>query len=138
MLVCDIDNFKSYNDNYGHQSGDDALRAVAQTVASFCRQNDVAIRYGGEEFLLVLFNRSLESVNDIGNRILKQVYELNIPHEESEYKRVTISIGAAIKDSKSSLQPRACFELADQRLYIAKRNGRNQLIDQSKSMQLEG
>lgn len=138
MLVCDIDNFKSYNDNYGHQSGDDALRAVAQTIASFCRQNDVAIRYGGEEFLLVLFNRSLESINDIGNRILEQVYELNIPHEESEYKRVTISIGAAVKDSKSCLQPRACFELADQRLYIAKRNGRNQLIDQRKSMQLEG
>ncbi len=138
MLVCDIDNFKSYNDCYGHQSGDDALRAVAQTIAGFCRQNDVAIRYGGEEFLLVLFNRSQESINDIGNRILEQVYDLDIPHKESEYKRVTISVGAAIKDDKSSLQPRACFELADQRLYIAKRNGRNQLIDQSKSMQLEG
>lgn len=138
MLVCDIDNFKSYNDCYGHQMGDDALRAVAQSIASFCRQNDVAIRYGGEEFLLILLNRSEDAVKDIAKRILQRVYDLNIPHKESEYKRVTVSMGIAIKDDISSLQPRACFELADQRLYIAKRNGRNQLVDQSKSMQLEG
>ena len=138
MLVCDIDNFKTYNDCYGHQSGDEALRAVAQTMASFGRQNDVAIRYGGEEFLLVLFNRDHEEVSEIGRSIIKHVYELNIPHQESEFARVTVSIGIASKEENSSLHPRACFELADQRLYIAKRNGRNQLVDRSKSMQLEG
>ena len=138
MLVCDIDNFKTYNDCYGHQSGDEALRAVAQTMASFGRQNDVAIRYGGEEFLLVLFNRDHEEVSEIGRSIIKHVYELNIPHQESEFARVTVSIGIASKEENSNLHPRACFELADQRLYIAKRNGRNQLVDRSKSMQLEG
>lgn len=138
MLVCDIDNFKAYNDNYGHQSGDDALRAVAQTIASFCHQKDVAIRYGGEEFLLVLFNRTYEEANEVGRRIIQQVYELNIAHKHSEFKRVTLSIGTANKDEELAVNPSACFELADQRLYIAKRNGRNQLVDHSKTMELEG
>lgn len=138
MLVCDIDNFKAYNDCYGHQSGDDALRAVAQAIAGFCHQKDLAIRYGGEEFLLVLFNRNDAEIRDIGQGIIKQVYDLNIAHKTSDYKRVTVSIGTAIKEEELVVHPRACFELADQRLYIAKRNGRNQLIDQSTSMQLEG
>ena len=138
MLVCDIDNFKAYNDSYGHQSGDDALRAVAQTIASFCQHKDVALRYGGEEFLLVLFDRNDEEVSDIGQRIINQAYDLNILHKTSEFKRVTISIGVAIKGEPLVTHPRSCFELADQRLYMAKRNGRNQLIDQSTPLELEG
>ncbi|WP_063339188.1 MULTISPECIES: GGDEF domain-containing protein [unclassified Marinomonas] len=138
MLVCDIDNFKAYNDSYGHQSGDDALRAVAQTIASFCQHKDVALRYGGEEFLLVLFDRSPEGASDIAQRIINQVHDLNIIHKTSEFQRVTVSIGVAIKDEPTVTHPRACFELADQRLYIAKRSGRNQLIDQSTSLELEG
>ena len=138
MIVCDIDNFKSFNDCYGHQKGDEALKAVAQVVASVCQQSDVAIRYGGEEFLLVLFNRSEDEIRELGLGLVAQVQGLNIPHKGSDFKCVTMSIGVALKEEVSVFQPRACFELADQRLYIAKRNGRNQLIDQSKSMELEG
>jgi diguanylate cyclase (GGDEF)-like protein len=111
---------------------------VAQTIASFCQHKDVALRYGGEEFLLVLFDRSPEDVSDIAQRIINQVHDLNIIHKTSEFKRVTVSIGVAIKDEPTVTHPRACFELADQRLYIAKRSGRNQLIDQSTSLELEG
>src|SRR5246127_1218964 len=79
LLLIDVDHFKAYNDRYGHQAGDHALRRVAQVVQRFARRPlDIAARYGGEEFVLALFDLSSESIRDIAEQLRKSIHALSI------------------------------------------------------------
>jgi two-component system, chemotaxis family, response regulator WspR len=95
--MCDIDNFKNYNDYYGHQAGDDCLKAVAGVLAKRCkRAGDLAARYGGEEFTMVFPDTVISSAQILAEEIRLSVEQLQIKHEDSlTGDHVTISIGAA-------------------------------------------
>ena len=127
LVMIDIDCFKLYNDNYGHQAGDATLKAVAETIAETTqRPGDMAARYGGEEFVIVLPSTDQDGVKVIVNSLFDNINRLKIKHEFSTIsKYITISAGiATIKPTKTS-KPEQLIERADKALYKAKDNGRN-------------
>jgi diguanylate cyclase (GGDEF)-like protein len=128
LLVCDIDQFKAYNDNYGHQQGDMCLQQVAACLKQNLSRNiDWIARYGGEEFVVVLPDTDLNGAVHVAERLIKAVENLGIIHEYSSLNKVvTLSIGAA--SSVSADNARKLFELADQNLYRAKQQGRNRVV----------
>jgi len=128
LILCDIDFFKLYNDNYGHQAGDQCLYQVAQAINGILRRPaDLAARYGGEEFVLILPDTDIEGACHVSERILNKIQQLEILHEHSTVeKHITLSLGvASIVPTHESL-PESLLEKADKALYEAKRKGRNQ------------
>jgi diguanylate cyclase (GGDEF)-like protein len=127
LLMIDVDHFKPYNDHYGHQAGDAALRRVAQVVQSFARRPlDIAARYGGEEFVLALFDLTSEHVRDISEQLRLAIQALRIAHERSPTAGVvTASIGVALVSPRQGRSPAGAVQLADEALFSAKRSGRN-------------
>jgi diguanylate cyclase (GGDEF)-like protein len=127
LLLIDVDHFKAYNDRYGHQAGDQALRRVAQVVQGFARRPlDIAARYGGEEFVLALFDLSADNVREMADQLRKSIHALNITHEDSATAQfVTASIGVAIVGPRMGRSPEGAVQIADEALYSAKRSGRN-------------
>ena len=127
LLLIDVDHFKAYNDRYGHQAGDEALRRVAQVVQGFARRPlDIAARYGGEEFVLGLFDLSADNVREMTDQLRKSIHALNIRHEDSPTAMyVTASIGVAIVGPRIGRSPEGAVQVADEALYSAKRSGRN-------------
>ena len=129
VVLIDIDHFKTYNDYYGHQAGDQALRQVAQTVQKLVRRpEDILTRYGGEEFAAILYDVNGEQAREIAERIRSAVAELNIEHRASRTSsRVTISIGVAVVAPSADRTACGAVQLADQALYEAKVQGRNRV-----------
>src|SRR6266436_403767 len=130
VLLADIDCFKDYNDRYGHQAGDECLRAVAVSLSQCARRPlDFVARYGGEEFAVVLYEASREYVAEVLTRIQRSIAELNIPHEASKVaSRLTVSIGAAFVLPAANRTLEGLIQLADEALYCAKEEGRNRVI----------
>lgn len=131
LLLLDIDHFKEYNDCYGHQAGDDCLRAVAGSLdRALRRSSDLAARYGGEEFVIVLPETDAEGARNVAENVLEIVRGLGIEHARSQTaSRVTISIGVAMaipaRDDDSGWKK--LLGSADAALYQAKDNGRNRI-----------
>jgi diguanylate cyclase (GGDEF)-like protein len=134
LLLADIDHFKAFNDRYGHQAGDEAMKAVAGTLSRFARRPlDLAARYGGEEFAIILFDTGREHAARIGEEILEAVRKLGIPHQDSGAAPVlTISLGIACVVPAARRSWAGVVQLADQALYAAKDGGRNraELLEQ--------
>jgi diguanylate cyclase (GGDEF)-like protein len=130
VLLADIDCFKDYNDRYGHQAGDECLRAVAVSLSQCARRPlDFVARYGGEEFAVVLYEASREYVAEVLTRIQRSIAELNIPHDASRVaSRLTVSIGAAFILPTSNRTHEGLIQLADEALYSAKEQGRNRVV----------
>ena len=127
LVVLDIDHFKLVNDTYGHGTGDDVLRAIAQQVRSAIREGDVACRYGGEE-LVVLIPECPADVAAVRAEGLRAAIEACIPETGGAGpQRVTASIGVAAYPTHG-LDPAALFRAADKALYRAKRQGRNRVV----------
>jgi len=127
LVMMDIDNFKLFNDQYGHQAGDVCLRAVAGQVARAApRAGDLAARYGGEEFVLVLGETDADGARWVAENIRQHVTELGIPHVTPS-RRVTISCGVASVVPQSDLSLDALLRSADHALYQAKAAGRDQV-----------
>ena len=130
ILLLDIDYFKIYNDLYGHQAGDDCLRAVAQAISrSAKRPFDFCARYGGEEFILVLYGPPREYFASLPEQLRRDVMELRIEHEGSDVSDVvTVSIGVALADPGSGRSLAGAIQTADEALYEAKQSGRNCVV----------
>ncbi|WP_413285168.1 diguanylate cyclase domain-containing protein [Vibrio sp. MA40-2] len=128
VMLCDIDYFKNYNDNYGHQQGDSTLQKVAQSFQGvLTRASDCVARYGGEEFAFILPDTDRTSAQVLANNIHNAVKELQIEHEFSLVSdRITLSLGAISIEPSHKDTPEQIIELADQALYLAKKQGRNQ------------
>jgi diguanylate cyclase (GGDEF)-like protein/PAS domain S-box-containing protein len=127
VVMVDVDAYKSFNDRYGHQAGDNCLRTVAQTIASSAeRPSDVVARYGGEEFGLILKNTDQQGALVVAERIRQDVENLRIPHAASGPGIVTISLGVAVQRAGNGGDGSGLVEAADRALYTAKRRGRNQ------------
>ncbi|NGZ05772.1 MAG: diguanylate cyclase [Magnetococcales bacterium] len=129
VLLMDIDFFKLFNDHYGHAQGDHCLKEVATAITrALPRTMDLAARYGGEEFACVLPETNLPGGQAVAERILNAVRSLAIPHAQSKTaEHVTMSIGIASMTPTLGKQPLDLINQADQALYQAKRNGRNQI-----------
>jgi diguanylate cyclase (GGDEF)-like protein len=126
LLLADIDHFKAVNDKYGHPTGDEVLRRVADTLArTFVRRQDLVCRYGGEEFAIVLVETDSKSVEMLANRLLDALRRLEVSHGSSRIK-VTVSIGMA--ELGRGETPLAWLERADRALYDAKQSGRDRLV----------
>lgn len=130
IVVADIDHFKLYNDCYGHRMGDGCIRAVADVVAdSPNRPLDMVARYGGEEFVIVLYDPTAGFLETFARGICRKVTDLNIDHKASETTPVvSLSIGAAITEAAGHVNPDHLIRQADDALYEAKNQGRNQAI----------
>ena len=128
LAMCDIDRFKAYNDTHGHQAGDQALRAVAATIAQEVRGGDSVYRYGGEEFLLILPEQTLDTASVAVERVRSAVERLAIPQPAAEPgDRLTLSAGIAAFDPGEAPTAEELLQRADAALYRAKAAGRNQL-----------
>jgi len=127
LLMVDIDCFKKYNDTYGHDAGDICLQTVANTLAHcITRGEDFVARFGGEEFAVVLPNTDEDGARLIAERMLKRIYECNIPHARSDVTEfVTVSIGGTTCAVKYSHTESDFIKSADEALYKSKHDGRN-------------
>jgi diguanylate cyclase len=128
LLMADIDHFKTFNDQYGHLTGDQVLRLVALAVKQNVKGRDVAARYGGEEFVIALPNTSLQSAITVADHIRRAVMTKELMRRSNGERlgRVTLSIGVAALRPDDTAQ--LLIERADNCLYAAKRNGRNRVI----------
>jgi diguanylate cyclase len=128
LLMADIDHFKSFNDQYGHLTGDQVLRLVALAIKQNVKGQDTAARYGGEEFIIALPNTALQSAVTVAEHIRHAVMTKELMRRSNGERlgRVTISIGAAMLRPDESTQ--FLIERADKCLYVAKRHGRNRVI----------
>jgi diguanylate cyclase (GGDEF)-like protein len=130
LAIVDVDDFKAYNDAYGHTRGDDCLRAVAHQLAVVARRpGDVVARYGGEEFAIVLPETDGEAMHAQMQRLLAGVESLNLGHARSRCAdHVTISIGSVSVTASPAGHATEVVEAADRLLYKAKENGRNRVV----------
>lgn len=129
LIICDIDNFKSYNDHYGHERGDHCLRKVAQQIENTLkRPSDFCARFGGEEFAVLLPGTSLDNAQHVAEEIRKNVEQLEIPHETAQSSKiVTISLGVATFEGDDAPSRDTLLYQADKAMYKAKKNGRNRV-----------
>ncbi len=129
ILLLDIDHFKLFNDRYGHLEGDACLVKVGRLTGVLGQRSaDLAARWGGEEFAIVLYNVSLASAADMAEKLRTQVLEMAIPNQDSPVSRyVTISIGLAVGMPRAGGSPEELFAAADAALYSAKQEGRNRV-----------
>jgi diguanylate cyclase (GGDEF)-like protein len=127
VIMLDIDYFKGFNDRFGHQAGDKALRSVAQTLsATLRRPEDFVARYGGEEFVVVLPSTNRSGAERVARKIQDAIHEANIPYPGSPLSdRITVSLGISTFSPQTDLHIDSGLFSADQALYQAKRSGRN-------------
>jgi len=133
LLMTDVDNFKTFNDKYGHLTGDQVLRLVAISVKQNVKAGDIAARYGGEEFMVALPSTPLQHAIMIADQIRNAVMTKELMKRSSGERlgRVTISIGVAVLRPNDT--PQSLLERADACLYAAKRNGRNCVIGENEA-----
>jgi len=129
FILIDIDYFKKYNDLYGHLAGDSCLKKVAKVLKrELSRPVDLACRYGGEEFCLILPDTDTDGASFVAKKIQNAVEQLNIPHSENEGKnRVTFSAGIVTEIPEKNLSMEKLIVKADQALYQSKDSGRDQV-----------
>ena len=131
LLLIDVDFFKPFNDNYGHQAGDECLIKVAKAINTSASRStdDLAARYGGEEFAVILQATDLDGGKAVAEKIQSAINELHIRHEYSKVGAcVTASIGIALMDVKNDSAPDEVIKRADLALYEAKERGRNSIV----------
>ena len=133
VLLADIDHFKRVNDTHGHAAGDDVLKAVALRLSQLLRHGDVAARFGGEEFLVILKETDAEGAMVVAEKIRASVEALTVPI----VGRVTLSIGCAVAVEGRELSA-ALVKRADDALYEAKSRGRNRVCAHERAPAVAG
>ncbi|UXD87028.1 GGDEF domain-containing protein [Thalassolituus hydrocarboniclasticus] len=129
LIMVDIDNFKDYNDYYGHQQGDHCLQSIARNMASFCqRPGDLCARYGGEEFIIILPDTTQGEAAYMAEKIRESIVALAIPHEASPPAVATISAGVVSMVPTAENSSDDLLRIADRMLYQAKEKGRNCVV----------
>jgi diguanylate cyclase (GGDEF)-like protein len=129
LLMIDIDHFKGYNDEWGHQVGDSALRSVAHVIQGFARRPlDLAARYGGDEFVVILYDLAFSHAQYLAERLRESVQNLAHEAEILTGPEVTVSVGVGFAVPSTCRSTDAVVRLADEALYEAKSAGRNRVI----------
>lgn len=129
VLMFDIDHFKQYNDHYGHQAGDECLKQVAGILDQvFHRTTDIVARFGGEEFVVVLFDTDQNAAMSLAEEVRNSIMEAAIEHSKSEHNIVTICGGVATMNHRTPIKnPEKLISFADDALYRSKELGRNRI-----------
>jgi diguanylate cyclase (GGDEF)-like protein/PAS domain S-box-containing protein len=128
LLMLDVDLFKLYNDAYGHQRGDNCLKQIAEACMDIVsRPGDLVARFGGEEFVVVLPNTDSKGALQVANEICESLRSCGLPHTDSPFGIITISIGCATLVPQADRYASDLIAIADHALYTAKHNGRNQV-----------
>ena len=126
MIILDIDYFKRINDNYGHPVGDIAIKLVAQKCQQSIRGEDLCARWGGEEFIVVVYDALIDKAKHVANRIREKIAEISLPVDNDKFQ-ITVSVGIAqYQDTDQNLDQ--IVSRADKALYRAKNNGRNRIV----------
>jgi two-component system cell cycle response regulator len=129
-VMFDIDHFKLVNDTYGHGTGDKVLKGISAITLAACRQEDALVRYGGEEFLIILFHTSRSGAHTFAERLRAQTADHAFRDNEQTI-RITLSAGVACHpEDEGTREAHAMIGLADQRLYAAKRASRNRVVSE--------
>ncbi|NYH18852.1 diguanylate cyclase (GGDEF)-like protein [Paraburkholderia bryophila] len=129
MLLIDVDHFKGFNDLYGHSAGDDALVAVAYRISqSIRRPGDIAARFGGEEFTVLLPNTDIDGAARIAEKILASIRALQLRHVASTHEFLSVSIGVACTVGHQFPNLRSLVNASDVAMYEAKNSGRNRVV----------
>ncbi|PKL23121.1 MAG: hypothetical protein CVV47_16585 [Spirochaetae bacterium HGW-Spirochaetae-3] len=128
IIIADVDHFKAFNDSNGHQAGDIALREVASQFQSGVRKTDMVIRYGGEEFLAILPGADKASAISTADKIRILLEKKGVPLPSGKIQMLTASFGVASYPEDGIDEYQAIFKRADERLYKAKRSGRNTVV----------
>lgn len=128
LALLDVDYFKRYNDRYGHQAGDDALKEITDVISAGIRNHDRLYRYGGEELLLLLPDTPAEEAAVVVQRLIDALSRKHIPHEDSPLGYLTISAGLAGMPPGDGEYGNHLIAAADRALYDAKDSGRNRMV----------
>ena len=120
LILIDVDDFKKYNDDFGHKAGDKVLQDIANIITDTVRGNDIAARYGGEEFVIILPDIHINEAKDIAENIRKNVSEHNFGH-----RKMTISVG--VSEYSQNINLKLLVENADKAMYHAKNSGKNKV-----------
>ena len=131
MCIFDIDDFKHYNDSHGHLAGDEVLSTIGQIIRETIREDDIAVRYGGEEFLFILPNTPEKGAYILAERVRENIEKFQFAKEESQpLGKITVSGGIATypMDGRDSYR---LIQEADKRMYQAKQAGRNRIVSGS-------
>jgi diguanylate cyclase (GGDEF)-like protein len=134
FIMMDVDHFKKFNDSYGHQQGDEVLRAVAKSLMATARNTDFVARYGGEEFVAILPQTDLKGAGEAAEKLRKAIEATKVQYlaQPGQVLSVTASFGVLTVSGKSlekkAYEPGVFVEPADQNLYIAKKQGRNRVV----------
>ncbi|TDT71490.1 diguanylate cyclase (GGDEF)-like protein [Hypnocyclicus thermotrophus] len=134
LLLIDVDNFKRFNDTYGHVAGDKALKTLAQTIKAYIRKQDIAARYGGEEFVVLFPDTELEEAYEIAEIIRKGVEDVIIEYEGAKLK-ITISMGVGEYNKSMNIDMYKFVSNVDSALYKSKRNGKNMVTKYIKDIE---
>ena len=130
VVLCDIDRFKEVNDSFGHLAGDEYLKLTARTLKKvFRRQTDILVRYGGEEFLILISGPCPDHLGQLSER-MREKMEKTVLEYESQAIRTTMSMGLAVMIPKPSDEKTVLISKADSLLYRAKNSGRNQMVSE--------
>lgn len=127
-LMIDVDNFKTINDTYGHVAGDEVLRVVGRILQTTLRGYDFAVRYGGDEFLIILAQNNPSGAALLAERVREMVMRHSFFPQQAPPAVITVSIGVASLPGQSIQSPTNFIELADQALYQAKQQGKNRVV----------
>jgi diguanylate cyclase (GGDEF)-like protein len=127
LILIDVDHFKSFNDNYGHEAGDLVLREIGAVLKRAARASDLACRYGGEELIVVLPLASLEVTVQRAEQLRETIKKINISYGGRELPPITASFGISMTPRDGS-DVETLFRAADSALYRAKGNGRDQVV----------
>jgi diguanylate cyclase (GGDEF)-like protein len=127
LVLCDLDHFKQFNDIFGHEAGDLVLREIANLLQMQVRAGDIVCRFGGEEFVMILPDATVEVARERAESVVKEVQLLALSHRGRTLGRVTISIGVSVFPEQGSTAEEL-LHAADQALYRAKREGRDRVI----------
>jgi diguanylate cyclase (GGDEF)-like protein len=122
LLICDIDDFKKINDGFGHDAGDEVLKKVALEIGNIIRKEDLIARWGGEEFLVLLPNSTIDDAYEVGEKIRKSIENTSFQYAEHNIS-MTVSIGIAAKEDTLPISD--IIRKADTHMYTAKKEGRN-------------
>lgn len=129
LILIDIDNFKRVNDNYGHPTGDLAIQHVANAITHNLRRLDIACRYGGEEYAIILPGTPINTAISVAGRLRKQVVTVPIILPQGRHLSLSASLGVSTADSKNTdLSMHTLVTQADKALYQAKKKGRNCVV----------
>jgi len=127
-LAIDIDNFKHVNDQFGHFIGDKVIQRIAKVIKSTISEKDIAVRFGGEEFVVIMVNKTMSQAHEVAEKIRLAISQLKLMQRDSKAYLPKISVSIGIAQRQDELNWTAMFEQADTALYQAKNSGRNRSV----------